>query len=152
MLRHDLIDPVEDALQATGLAARSLQIEVPESHVMDDVPRAEKTLRRLRDLGVLVVLDRFGVGYASLSRLAQLPADAVKLDLAFPRKTTSHHDDASLLTAVVAVARSLGMKVIAQGIESQAQIELLRRLGVDEGQGFLLSAPLPPSACEKLLK
>jgi diguanylate cyclase (GGDEF)-like protein len=152
MQRHDLAEQVKAALDETGLAPRALQIEVPESHVMEDVPRAEKTLRQLRDLGVLVVLDRFGVGYASLSRLAQLPADAVKLDLAFPRKTTPHTDDASLLTAVVAVARSLKLKVMAQGVENEAQLELLRRLGCDEGQGFLMSAPLAPSSCEKLLR
>jgi diguanylate cyclase (GGDEF)-like protein/PAS domain S-box-containing protein len=152
MMRHDLKEQVETALEETGLTPRALQVEVPESHVMEDVPRAEKTLRQLRDLGVLVVLDRFGVGYASLSRLAQLPADGVKLDLAFPRKATTHTDDASLLTAVVAVARSLKLKVMAQGVENDAQLELLRGLGCDEAQGFLLSPPVPPSTCEKLLK
>ncbi len=151
MLRHDLIEQVQAALEETGLAPRALQIEVPESHVMEDVPRAEKTLRRLRDLGVTVVLDRFGVGYASLSRLAQLPTDAVKLDLAFTRGATANPDDASLLTAVVAVARSLKLRVMAQGVENEEQLDLLRRLGCDEVQGFLLSHPVAPAACEKLL-
>jgi diguanylate cyclase (GGDEF)-like protein/PAS domain S-box-containing protein len=152
MLRHDLAEQIQGALEDTGLAPRALQLEVPESHVMEDVPRAEKTLRRLRDLGVAVVLDRFGLGYASLSRLAQLPADAIKLDLAFPRGATAHTDDASLLTAVVAVARSLKFRVMAQGVENEAQLDLLRRLGCDEAQGFFFSPPLPPSGCERLLK
>jgi diguanylate cyclase (GGDEF)-like protein len=137
MLRHDLAGQVKAALDETGMAPRALQIEVPESHVMEDVPRAEKTLRSLRDLGVAVVLDRFGLGYASLSRLAQLPADAIKLDLAFPRGTTTHSDDASLITAVAAVARSLKLKVMAQGVENEAQLEMLRKLGCDEAQGYL---------------
>jgi diguanylate cyclase (GGDEF)-like protein/PAS domain S-box-containing protein len=151
MLRYDLADQVRAGLEETGFPARSLQLEVPESHVMEDVPRAEKTLRRLRDLGVGVALDRFGIGYGSLSRLAHLPADAIKLDLAFPRRATTHADEASLLTAVVAVARSLKLRVMAQGIETEAQLDLLRRLGCDEGQGFFLAPPGPPSACEKLL-
>jgi diguanylate cyclase (GGDEF)-like protein/PAS domain S-box-containing protein len=152
MLRHDLAEQIKAALDETGLAARALQIEVPESHVMDDVPRSEKTLRGLRELGVAVVLDRFGLGYASLSRLAQLPADAIKLDLAFPRGATNHSDDASLITAVAAVARSLKLKVMAQGVETEAQLEMLRRLGCDEAQGFLWSPPVPPVSCERLLK
>lgn len=152
MQRHDLAEQVQAALDETGLQPRALQIEVPESHVMEDVPRSEKTLRGLRDLGVAVVLDRFGLGYASLSRLAQLPADAIKLDLAFPRGTTTHSDDASLITAVSAVARSLKLKVMAQGVENEAQLEMLRRLGCDEAQGFLWSPPVPPLSCEKLFK
>ena len=151
MLRYDLADQVRAALEETGFPPRSLQLEVPESHVMEDVPRAQKTLQRLRDLGVSVALDRFGIGYGSLSRLAHLPADAIKLDLAFPRRATTHADEASLLTAVVAVARSLKLRVMAQGIETEAQLELLRRLGCDEGQGFFLAPPGPPSSCEKLL-
>jgi EAL domain-containing protein (putative c-di-GMP-specific phosphodiesterase class I) len=152
MLRHDLVEQVQAALDETGLAPRALQIEVPESHVMEDVPRAEKTLRRLRDAGVTVVLDRFGVGYASLSRLAQLPTDAVKLDLAFTRSATANPDDASLLTAVVAVARSLKLRIMAQGVENEAQLALLRRLGCDEAQGFLFSVPLPTRQAREMLR
>jgi diguanylate cyclase (GGDEF)-like protein len=151
MLRYDLADQVRAGLEETGFPPGSLQLEVPESHVMADVPRAEKTLRRLRDLGVTVALDRFGVGYGSLSRLSHVPADAIKLDVAFPRRATTNADEASLLTAVVSVARSLKLRVIAQGIETEEQLDLLRRLGCDEGQGFFLAPPGPPAACENLL-
>jgi len=151
MLRHDLVEQVEAALEESGLPARLLQVEIPESLVMRDVPRSRKTLERLKALGLSVVLDRFGVGYASLSQLAELPVDAVKLDLAFPRSSTTHPDDASLLTAVVAVARSLRLRVFAQGIEKEDQLTLLRRLRCEEVQGFLLSPPASPSACEALL-
>jgi diguanylate cyclase (GGDEF)-like protein/PAS domain S-box-containing protein len=150
MLRHDLVEQVEDALQESGLMARALQVEIPESHVMRDLPRSRKTLEKLKDLGVSVVLDRFGLGYSSLSQLAELPVDAVKLDLAFQRNATAHPEDASLLTAVVAVARSLRLRVLAQGIETEDQLALLRRLRCEEVQGFLMSAPAPPSACEPL--
>ena len=151
MLRHDLVEQIEDALEESGLAPRLLQVEITESHVMRDLPRSRKMLQRLKDLGISVVLDRFGVGYSSLSQLAELPVDAVKLDLAFQRSATAHPDDASLLTAVVAVARSLRLRVFAQGIENDAQLALLRRLRCEEVQGFLLSAPASPSACETLL-
>jgi diguanylate cyclase (GGDEF)-like protein/PAS domain S-box-containing protein len=150
MLRHDLVAQVEDAIEESGLAPRHLQIEIPESHVMRDLPRSRKTLQSLKELGLSVVLDRFGVGYSSLSQLAELPVDAVKLDLAFQRSATAHPDDASLLTAVVAVARSLRLRVLAQGIENESQLALLRRLRCEEVQGFLLSPPAPVSACEAL--
>jgi diguanylate cyclase (GGDEF)-like protein/PAS domain S-box-containing protein len=151
MLRHDLVEQVESALEESGLLPRLLQVELPESHVMRDVPRSRKTLERLKALGLTVVLDRFGLGYASLSQLAELPLDAVKLDLAFPRTSTTHPDDASLLTAVVAVARSLRLRVFAQGIENDEQLALLRRLRCEEVQGFLLGPPASASACEALL-
>src|SRR5262249_37350767 len=97
------------------------------------------------------MLDRFGIGYASLSRLAQLPADGVKLDLAFQRKATTHPDDASLLTAVVAVAPRLKLPRAAQGGETEAQTGLPRALGCAEVQGYLLSPPVPVAGCEALL-
>jgi diguanylate cyclase (GGDEF)-like protein/PAS domain S-box-containing protein len=150
MLRHDLVEQVEDALEESGIAPRLVQVEIPESHVMRDLPRSRKTLLRLKELGLSVVLDRFGVGYSSLSQLAELPVDGVKLDLAFQRSATVHDDDASLLTAVVAVARSLRLRVLAQGIENEAQLSLLRRLRCEEVQGFLMSPPAPVSACEAL--
>jgi diguanylate cyclase (GGDEF)-like protein/PAS domain S-box-containing protein len=151
MLRHDLAEQVRGALDESGLPPRLLQVEVQESHVMRDLPRWKSALTRLKELGVSIVLDRFGVGYSSLSQLAEVPMDAVKLDLAFPRSATSHPDDASLLIAVVAVARSLKLKVLAQGVETEAQLAMLRRLSCEEAQGFLLSPPAPATACEALL-
>jgi EAL domain-containing protein (putative c-di-GMP-specific phosphodiesterase class I) len=150
LLRHDLVAQVEDALEESGLAPRSLQVEIPESHVMRDLPRSRKTLQGLKDAGVSVVLDRFGVGYSSLSQLAELPVDGVKLDLAFQRSATANPEDASLLTAVMAVARSLRLRVLAQGIENEAQLSLLRRLRCEEVQGFLMSPPASAVACEAL--
>jgi diguanylate cyclase (GGDEF)-like protein/PAS domain S-box-containing protein len=150
LLRHDLAAQIEEALEESGLAPRALQLEIPESHVMRDLPRSRKTLQGLKDAGVSVVLDRFGVGYSSLSQLAELPVDGVKLDLAFQRSATTNPDDASLLTAVVAVARSLRLRVLAQGIENEAQLSLLRRLRCEEVQGFLMSPPASAVACEAL--
>ena len=152
MLRHDLVEQVRESLEEGGFLPRLLQVEVPESHVMQDPERAGRTLARLRELGVGIVLDRFGVGYSSLSRLAELPIDGLKVDLAFLRRTTPHSDDASLLTAVVAVARSLKLRVAAQGVETDEQLEMLRALGFEEAQGYLMGPAVAPAACEAALK
>ena len=96
-------------------------------------------LHRLKALGVSLVLDRFAVRYSSLGRLAELPLDGVKLDLAFLRGPSSNPEDVSLLTAVTAVARGLKLRVCAQGVETAAQLALLERLGCAEAQGFHLA-------------
>jgi diguanylate cyclase (GGDEF)-like protein/PAS domain S-box-containing protein len=151
MKQRDLVERVREALAESGLSPRFLQIEVPESYAMLDLERSAETLGRLKALGASIVLDRFGVGYSSLSRLARLPLDALKLDLAFQRGPTAHPDDASLLTAVMAVAKSLKLRVFAQGVEAEAQMTQLRDLRCDEVQGYLLSAPNSAARCEALL-
>jgi EAL domain-containing protein (putative c-di-GMP-specific phosphodiesterase class I) len=108
-------------------------------------------LRALRDLGVHLAIDGFGAGFSSLAHLRRLPVDALKIDLSFVRGATTDPDDASVVTAVIAVAHSLDLRVVAQGVESEAQVALLRSLGCDEVQGFLWSPPLPASECERLL-
>jgi EAL domain-containing protein (putative c-di-GMP-specific phosphodiesterase class I) len=100
---------------------------------------------------VHLAIDGFGAGFTSLAHLRQLPVDALKIDLSFVRGATTDADDASVVTAVIAVAHSLGLRVIAQGVESEAQVVLLRSLGCDEVQGFLWSPPVPPAQCERLL-
>ena len=117
----------------------------PEGHVVSDLPRSVDMLHRLKALGVQLVLDRFAVRYSSLGRLAELPLDGVKLDLAFLRGPSSNPEDVSLLTAVTAVARGLKLRVCAQGVETAAQLALLERLGCAEAQGFHLGPPVPPA-------
>lgn len=143
LMKKTLPDEVKAALEETGLQARLLQLEVPEGHVVSDLPRSIDMLHRLKALGVLLVLDRFAVRYSSLGRLAELPLDGVKLDLAFLRGPSSNPDDVSLLTTVTAVARGLKLRVCAQGVETPAQLALLERLGCVEAQGFHLGPPAP---------
>ncbi len=145
LMKKTLPDEVKAALEETGLPPRLLQLEVPEGHVVSNLPRSLDMLHRLKDLGVSLVLDRFAVRYSSLGRLAELPLDGVKLDLAFLRSPSSHPEDVSLLTAVTAVARGLKLRVSAQGVETAAQLALLERLGCTEAQGFHLGPPVPPS-------
>jgi diguanylate cyclase (GGDEF)-like protein/PAS domain S-box-containing protein len=145
LMKKTLPDEVRAALEETGLPARLLQLEVPEGHVVSDLPRSLDMLHRLKALGVSLVLDRFAVRYSSLGRLAELPLDGVKLDLAFLRGPSSNPEDVSLLTAVVSVAHGLKLRVLAQGVESAEQLELLERLGCAEAQGFHLGPPVPPA-------
>jgi len=145
LMKKTLPDEVKAALEETGLSPRFLQLEVPEGHVVSDLPRSIDVLHRLKALGVSLVLDRFAVRYSSLGRLAELPLDGVKLDLAFLRGPSSNPEDVSLLTAVTAVARGLKLRVSAQGVETASQLALLERLGCAEAQGFHLGPPVPPA-------
>jgi diguanylate cyclase (GGDEF)-like protein/PAS domain S-box-containing protein len=142
LMKKTLPEEVRAALDETGLPARLLQLEVPEGHVVSDLPRSVDMLHRLKALGVSLVLDRFAVRYSSLGRLAELPLDGVKLDLAFLRGPSSNPEDVSLLTAVTAVARGLSLRVSAQGVETPAQLALLERLGCAEAQGYHLGPPV----------
>ena len=149
--QDDLVVHVEKALAASGLLPDSLHLEIPEGYAMQDLARTIETLRALRSVGVHLAIDGFGTGFTSLAHLRQLPVDTLKIDLSFVRGATSDADDASVVTAVIAVAHSLGLRVVAQGVETEAQVALLRSLGCDEVQGYLWSPPVPPAECERIL-
>lgn len=151
LMKKTLPDEVRAVLEETGLAPRHLQLEVPEAHVVSDVPRSLDMLHRLKELGVTLVLDRFAVRYSSLGRLSELPIDGVKLDLAFLRGPAPYPEDVSLLTAVTAVAKGLKLRVSAQGVETHDQLSLLERLGCTEAQGFLLGRPSAPAVVAEQL-
>jgi diguanylate cyclase (GGDEF)-like protein/PAS domain S-box-containing protein len=147
----ELVTHVEKALAASGLDPDALHLEIPEGYAMQNLDRAVEALRTLRDLGVHITIDGFGAGFSSLVHLQRLPLDALKIDLSFVRGATSDPNDASVVTAVIAVAHSLDLRVVAQGVETDEQVTLLRSLGCDEVQGFLWSPPLPAAECEPLL-
>jgi EAL domain-containing protein (putative c-di-GMP-specific phosphodiesterase class I) len=149
--QEDLVAQVGRALEVSGLAPDALHLEIPEGYAMQDVERAAVRLHALRSLGVHLAIDGFGSGLSSLARLRRLPVDTLKIDLSFVRGATSDTDDASVVTAVIAVAHSLGLKVVAQGVESEAQLVLLRSLACDFVQGFLWSAPVPAEECGPML-
>ncbi len=147
----DLVVHVEKALAASGLDPDALHLEIPEGYAMQDLDRTVSTLRALRSVGVHLSIDGFGAGFSSLAHLRRLPVDALKIDLSFVRGATTDPDDASVVTAVIAVAHSLGLRVVALGVETEAQVTLLRTLGCDEVQGYLWSPPVPPDRCERML-
>jgi diguanylate cyclase (GGDEF)-like protein/PAS domain S-box-containing protein len=154
---HELREPgmaaqVARALEQSGLPPACLRLEVPEGYAMQNAEQVLETLGALKALGVRLAIDGFGAGFSSLAHLRRLPVDALKLDLSFVRDTTSDPDDASLVTAVIAVAHSLRLKVVAQGVETEEQLALLRSLQCDEVQGYLWSPPVPPAACARLVR
>jgi diguanylate cyclase (GGDEF)-like protein len=128
-----------------------LQIEITESALMKHIEGQGNTLLALRSLGVKVSIDDFGTGYSSLAYLKHLPIDCLKIDRSFVRDMVSDSRDAAIVSAVVAIARSLGIGVVAEGVESQRQVEQLRKLGCDAAQGYLFHRPMNAMHCRELL-
>ncbi|MEP7329664.1 MAG: EAL domain-containing protein, partial [Betaproteobacteria bacterium] len=141
---HDgLLGDIASALDETGLAPTGLELEITESMVMQDSERAVTTLTRLREMGITVSIDDFGTGYSSLGYLKRFPVDNVKVDRSFIKDLPHDQDDAAITRAVIAMAQSLRMRVIAEGVETREQLQFLREQGCDECQGYYLSRPLP---------
>jgi PAS domain S-box-containing protein/diguanylate cyclase (GGDEF)-like protein len=128
-----------------------IDIEITESTVMQDMERSTQVLTSLRDAGARIAMDDFGTGYSSLSYLARLPIDALKIDRSFVNTITERQDDVAIASAIISLAQSLGLTTIAEGVETRAQYDLLRRLGCDQIQGFLISPPIPEDEVLKLL-
>ncbi|MEO8754153.1 MAG: EAL domain-containing protein, partial [Casimicrobiaceae bacterium] len=138
-----LIDDISDALTEATLAPDGLELEITESMVMQNPERAVLTLNRLRQMGISVSIDDFGTGYSSLGYLKRFPIDNVKVDRSFIKDLPHDTDDAAITRAVIAMAQSLRIRVIAEGVETQEQLQFLRDHDCDECQGFYLSRPLP---------
>jgi EAL domain-containing protein (putative c-di-GMP-specific phosphodiesterase class I) len=143
---------VARALDANGLSGPELEIEVTESTLIDDVESAAATLAALKQRGVLIALDDFGTGYSSLSYLHRLPIDKLKIDRSFIHDLSTGASDSSVPRAIVGLGRSLGLSVIAEGVETQEQLQLLRDLACESYQGFLFSRPVPAEEVERLLE
>ncbi|HEY5292469.1 MAG TPA: EAL domain-containing protein [Burkholderiales bacterium] len=149
---ENLLQDVARALDETGLDPAALEFEITESMVMHDPERAVKLLSRLKDLGVYLSIDDFGTGYSSLSYLKRFPLDSVKIDSSFIRDIPGNADDAAITRAIIAMAHSLRLKVIAEGVETEEQLSFLREHGCDEMQGYHFSKPLPEDAFLRLLQ
>jgi diguanylate cyclase (GGDEF)-like protein len=139
----DLVANVAETLERTGLPPAFLELEITESAVIDDLGPAIDTLKRLRALGVGLAIDDFGTGYSSLSYLHQMPLTTLKIDRSFVRDVGKQKTPSAVARAIVDVASALGMEVVAEGIETREQLDYLRSLKCDRGQGFLFSKPLP---------
>lgn len=142
--RHkNLVEMVEVVLKETGLESSRLELEITESSVMDNPEVALTTLRQLNDMGVRLAIDDFGTGYSSLSYLKRFPLDVLKIDQSFVADLPTNEDDAAIVEAIIAMAHRLKLKVVAEGIENNAQLEFLCRSGCDHGQGYLFGRPGP---------
>jgi len=138
----DLVDTVRDVLEETGLPARLLELEITESSAMHSPETSIRVLYELKRLGIRISLDDFGTGHSSLSYLKRFPVDTLKIDQSFVQDTTSDPDAAAIVTAIIAMAHSLRLKVIAEGVEFTEQANFLRRHACDQMQGFLITPPV----------
>jgi len=142
---------VENALKTTGLAPDCLELEITESTLIDDAAKFIETLHALKKIGVKLAIDDFGTGYSSLAYLKDFPIDRLKIDKAFVSNLETDAANAAILKAIVVLGQSLGLKVIAEGVETAYQHEYLHRIGCDELQGYFFSKPLPEDQFEALL-
>ena len=149
----DFVDQVSQVLQDTGLPPHLLELELTESQLSVNVEVLRSLFTRLHALGVRLAIDDFGTGYSSLGYLKHLPVDVLKIDRTFIRELDGTPDcgDAAITRAIIAMAHSLGLEVVAEGVEEKAQMEFLRANGCDEIQGFLISRPVPPADFKRLL-
>lgn len=141
--QDELVTQVATTLKQTGLAPDHLELELTESILMEDVEATIQTLSKLSEMGVKLSIDDFGTGYSSLSYLKRFPIDTLKIDQAFVRESATDEDDAAIVIAVIALAHSLKMNVIAEGVETDRQLAFLKAQGCDEVQGYFYSRPLP---------
>ncbi|MBD2726060.1 EAL domain-containing protein [Nostoc sp. FACHB-892] len=147
-----LVEIVNQILEETGLKASYLELEVTESFLMADIERSFKTLKELQKLGICLALDDFGTGYSSLNYLKRFPVDMLKIDRSFVQDVMSNADSAAVTDAIIALAKSLRLKITAEGVETQEQLEYLQMRGCDEGQGFYFSRPVPADIIASMLQ
>ncbi|WP_181952558.1 EAL domain-containing protein [Vulcaniibacterium gelatinicum] len=147
LLRGDLPSTVARVLDETGLPAEHLELELTESVIMANAAHTASTLRAFRDLGLQLAIDDFGTGYSSLAYLKRLPINTLKIDKEFIGDLTRDADDEAITSTVITMAHSLGLNVVAEGVEEEAQVQFLRQHRCDEVQGYWLSAPLDAHRC-----
>ena len=150
--RHgDLVALVHSVLLETGLAPSRLELEITEGVLVEDFARGLSILRRLKALGVRIAMDDFGTGYSSLSYLQAFPFDKIKIDQSFISNLKSNPQSAAIVCAVVGLARGLNLPVLAEGVETKAQLDFLAAESCDEVQGYLVGRPHPIAEYSKLI-
>jgi EAL domain-containing protein (putative c-di-GMP-specific phosphodiesterase class I) len=146
-----LTEIVDHSLHAFGLAPELLELELTESTAMSDPDNASRVIRMFTERGIGCSIDDFGTGYSSLSLLKRFALRKLKIDQSFVNDVTNEPNDAAICSAIIAMAHAMGLKVCAEGVETQGQLEFLRAQNCDKIQGFLISRPLPPEDLERLL-
>ena len=147
----DLLEKIHDTLEATAICAHQLELEITESTIMNNIDTASSTMRALHSSGIRISIDDFGTGYSSLSHLKRFPINTVKIDRSFIRDITSDPEDAAIVGAIIVMAHNMELRVIAEGVETQQQLDFLHSLQCDEIQGFLFSPPVPHHEAYALL-
>jgi EAL domain-containing protein (putative c-di-GMP-specific phosphodiesterase class I) len=149
---ENFLDGVFATLSETSLDPNALELELTESVLMNRTERSASILQTLRERGVQVAVDDFGTGYSSLSYLRKFPVDALKIDQSFVREIGTPGDDMTIVTAMIAMARSLNLRVVAEGVETREELGFLEAHRCDEAQGYYFGRPVPPEQFAKLLK
>jgi len=139
----DLAEVIAEVLDATGLTPSLLEIEVTEDILLQDEEKVFESFEKIQKLGVRIVFDDFGTGYASLSYVKKLPLDGLKVDRSFVRDLLFDSDDAAIVGSTIGLSKQLGLSVIAEGIENRATADFLLSLGCEEGQGYFFGRPMP---------
>ncbi len=148
---RQLIETVTRALQDADLDPRYLALEITESAIMKNPEKASTMLQQLKTMGIPISIDDFGTGYSSLSYLKRFPVDELKIDRSFIMNIAANTDDAAIAGAIIAMAHSLKLNVVAEGVETEEQLAFLKSLGCDEAQGFLFGKPMPAEECVPLI-
>jgi diguanylate cyclase (GGDEF)-like protein/PAS domain S-box-containing protein len=148
---RELLPAIRAALEATGLPPEQLEVEITETAIMVNEQDSTDTLNALRGLGVTIALDDFGTGFSSLSHLHRLPIDRVKIDRSFVSRIEQDQDAAAIVAAITNLAHALGLRVVAEGVETEAELSFLQHIGCDEAQGYLFARPLPAEEYEVAL-
>jgi EAL domain-containing protein (putative c-di-GMP-specific phosphodiesterase class I) len=152
LLQPNIVACVARVLEETGIPPETLRLEITESLLMRDAEAASNLLRRLKSLNVGLKLDDFGTGYSSLSYLHRFPFDTLKIDRSFVMSMIDSSESREIIRTILGLANTLRMGVVAEGVESAAQVEELTRLGCHYGQGYLFSKPVAPAEAEALLQ
>jgi EAL domain-containing protein (putative c-di-GMP-specific phosphodiesterase class I) len=150
--QHDLLDTASRILKETGLDPRWLELEITESIAMQNADYTIVILRDLKDMGIQIAMDDFGTGYSSLSYLKKFPIDSLKIDQSFVRDIPTDANDAAIANAIIVLAHSLKLKVVAEGVETPEQEAFLKEHQCDRMQGFLFSNPISADLFENLLR
>jgi EAL domain-containing protein (putative c-di-GMP-specific phosphodiesterase class I) len=146
------LQDIDDALATSGMSPVLLQLEVTESMVMRNVPRAIKVLDAVQNRGIRLAIDDFGTGYSSMSLMKQFPIDTIKIDRSFVRDLPTDTEDRAIAQAIIGMGKALGMTVVAEGVETTEQEAFLRDNACDEMQGFLFSRPIRAEQLADLLR
>ncbi len=150
--QKDLIDVIGESLETSGLQPAHLELEITESAIMQDTEGAVLMLKALRQMQIRIAIDDFGTGYSSLSYLKRFPLNVLKIDQSFIRDITKNRQDASITTAIIALAQSLGLEVIAEGVETREHLQFLSDKGCNLMQGYFFSRPVPADEFQRLLQ
>ena len=150
-MKNNFLEDIRSILETYAISPSQLEIEITESVMVESVERAKAVIEEVKGLGLRVAIDDFGTGYSSLSYLHNFPANLLKIDKSFIDAMSEGKSSQKYVESIISIGHVLGLEVISEGVESEEQLEILKRIGCDLIQGYIWGRPLPPDEAEKLL-